>query len=152
MISFPCRTALAALPAAGYPRRMHRLWIALGALAGLVAVALSAWAAHAAPRLLDEARQAMLSTGLQMLGWHALALLGAGLWAQRRGGRMPHLAAGALALGMLLFTGAVLTRALAGVSLGPVAPAGGMLMLLGWALLALSALVPPRPEGPPGGP
>lgn len=137
---------LAAQRAWVYPARMHRLWIALGALAGLAAVALSAWSAHAAPGVLDPFRLAMLHTALEMLGWHGLALLGTGLWAQRRGGRLAHLAAGALALGVLLFSGAMVTRALAGVSLGLVAPAGGMLMLIGWALLALSAVVPPRSE------
>ena len=129
---------------AAIPRAMHRLWIALGALAGLGAVALSAWAAHAAPRLLDAARIAMLDRALTMQGWHALALLAAGLWAERRGGVLPHLAAGALALGVLLFCGAVYAVALGGLSLGPVAPAGGMLMMLGWALLALSAALPKR--------
>lgn len=123
---------------------MHRLWIVLGALAGLGAVALSAWASHAAPHVLDAPRIAMLDRALTMQGWHALALLAAGLWAERRGGLLPHLAAGALALGMLLFCGAVYALALRGVSFGRVAPAGGMLMMLGWALLALSAALPRR--------
>jgi len=121
---------------------MHRLWIALGALAGLAAVALSAWAAHAAPRLLDPPRQAMLGQALTLLGWHALALLAAGLWADRRGGLLPHLAGAGFALGALLFCGGVLANALAGVSLGPVAPAGGVLLMAGWVLLAASAIRP----------
>lgn len=125
---------------------MHRLWILLGALAGLGAVALSAWAAHAAPRLLDAARMAMLDRAITMQGWHALALLAAGLWAERRGGWLPQAAAAALALGMLLFCGAVYAVAIGGVPLGPVAPAGGMLMMAGWALLAASALWPPGPD------
>lgn len=118
---------------------MHRLWIALGALLGLGAVALSAWAAHAAPRLLDPARLEALGNGITMQGWHALALLGTGLWAERRGGRLPHGAAACFAHGALLFCGAVYAAAVAGVSLGPVAPTGGVLMMAGWALLFLSA-------------
>ncbi len=118
---------------------MHRLWIALGALAGLAAVGLSAWAEHAAPRLADAARLAALDSGLTMLGWHALALLGTGLWAERRGGVLPHVAAAGFVLGTLLFCGGVLALALGGVSLGSVAPAGGALLMLGWATLALSA-------------
>jgi uncharacterized membrane protein YgdD (TMEM256/DUF423 family) len=123
---------------------MHRIWIGLGALAGLAAVALSAWAAHAAPRTLDAPRLAMLDSALTMQGWHALALLFAGLWADRRDGILPHLAAGGIALGMLLFCGAVCSAAIGGVSLGPVAPAGGVLLMAGWALLVLSAAWPPR--------
>ncbi len=127
--------------------RMHRLWIALGALAGLAAVALSAWAAHAAPRLLDPARLAVLDSGITQQGWHALALVATGLWAERRGGAagLPHLAGACFALGTLLFCGGVYAAALAGRSLGPVAPTGGTLLMLGWALLFLSAILPPRP-------
>ena len=119
---------------------MHRFWIILGALLGLTAVALSAWAAHAAPVRLEAAAQRALASGLQMQGWHALALLAAGLWAERRPGLLPHLAAGGFALGTLLFCGGVYASALGGVSLGPIAPIGGTLLMLGWALLAASAL------------
>jgi uncharacterized membrane protein YgdD (TMEM256/DUF423 family) len=122
---------------------MHRTWIALGALAGLVAVALAAWAAHAGPRALEPARLAALDRALVLQGWHAPALLAAGLWAERRGGILPHIAAGGLALGTLLFCGAVYASALGGVSFGPVAPTGGMMMMAGWALLLLSAVLRP---------
>ncbi len=125
---------------------MYRLWIALGALAGLGAVALSAWAAHGAPRVMDGARLAMLDRAVTMQGWHALALLAVALWAERRGGRLPHLAAAAMALGMLLFCGTVYALAIGGVSLGRAAPAGGMLMMAGWALLGASALRRPPPR------
>lgn len=119
---------------------MHRLWIAFGALAGLGAVALSAWAAHAAPRRLDAAHLAMLERGITMQGWHALALLGAALWAERHGGWLPNLAAAAFLFGMLLFCAGVYGAALGRVSLGPVAPTGGVLLMAGWGLLLLSAL------------
>jgi len=123
---------------------MHRLWIALGALAGLLGVALSAWSAHDAPALLGPDRLAVLDRAISMLLWHAVALLGAGLWAERRGTGLAQAAAAALALGTALFCGAVLVSVLAGISLGPTAPAGGLLLMLGWALLALSALLPAR--------
>jgi len=74
-----------------------------------------------------------------MQGWHALALLGAGLWAAR-GGRLADAAAAAFVIGMLLFCGAVYARGLAGVSLGVVAPTGGTFLMLGWLLLGASAL------------
>jgi uncharacterized membrane protein YgdD (TMEM256/DUF423 family) len=81
----------------------------------------------------------MLDSALRMEGWHALALLATALWAPR-GGMAANLAGAAFALGMLLFCGAVYARALAGVSLGPVAPTGGTLLMAGWLLLGLSAL------------
>lgn len=123
---------------------MHRIWLALGALAGLVAVGLSAWASHAAPLRLEPPRLAMLASGLQQQGLHALALLAAGLWAERRGGVLPHLAGAAFAAGMLLFCGGVYAAAIGGVSLGSVAPVGGTLLMVGWALLFVSAVWPPR--------
>jgi uncharacterized membrane protein YgdD (TMEM256/DUF423 family) len=123
---------------------MHRLWIALGALAGLLGVGFSAWAAHAAKRVLDATQLGMLDTAIAMLMWHGLALLGAGLWAERRGGALGHVAAGGLAAGMVLFCGALLSLSLTGVSLGLVAPVGGVLLMAGWAMLAVSALIPAR--------
>jgi uncharacterized membrane protein YgdD (TMEM256/DUF423 family) len=118
---------------------MHRVWLGLGAIAGAAAVLLSAWLAHGAPARLDAARLGMAQNAATMLGWHALALLATGLWAERRAGLPPHLAGGAFALGLLLFCGGVL-GAVAGVRLGPVAPAGGLLLVAGWLLLLLAAL------------
>lgn len=122
--------------AAGMIPFLPRLWLALGALAGLLAVALSAWAAHGA----DPAIRPLLDAALTMQGWHALALLATGLWAERRGGVLPHLAGAAFALGMLCFCGAIYSLALAGRSLGLLAPLGGTTLMLGWALLLASAL------------
>ena len=120
---------------------MHRIWLGAGALAGATAVALSAWLAHGAPARLDAARLGMAQNAATMLGWHALALLATGLWAERRPeGRLPHLAGGAFALGLLLFCGGVL-GAVAGARLGPVAPAGGMLLIGGWLLLLAAAVL-----------
>ncbi len=118
---------------------MDRVWLALGALAGLTAVGLSAWAAHGAPARLEPGALASLANGIQMQGWHALALLATGLWAGRGGGLPAHLAGGAFALGIVLFCGAVYAGAIGGVSLGRVAPAGGMTLMAGWALLFVSA-------------
>jgi len=122
---------------------MSRFLIAAGALAGLLAVALSAYAAHGLA--LDPARTRMIDNALTQQGWHALALIAAGILADRWGG--PSLSywavngAGAAFLsGMILFCGAVWFVAVTGRSLGPVAPTGGMLLMLGWLLLAVSAL------------
>ena len=65
---------------------MQRLWIALGALAGLTAVAMAALAAHGLEAS-DPAALQMVRNAIQMQGWHALALLACGLWAPR-GGRL----------------------------------------------------------------
>lgn len=118
---------------------MQRLWVGLGAVAGFGAVAMAALAAHALPGRLDPAALAMVHSALRMQGWHALALFGCGLWAGR-GGRLTDAAGAAFAAGTLLFCGAVYAQALTGLRLGPVAPTGGILLMLGWLLLAVSAL------------
>jgi uncharacterized membrane protein YgdD (TMEM256/DUF423 family) len=114
-----------------------RLWIALGALAGLLAVAMAAMAAHGLDAI-GPTRLTMLRSANEMQGWHALALLFCGLWAPR-GGRLADAAGAAFTLGLLLFCGAVDTLALTGASLGVLAPVGGTLLMLGWGLLLLSA-------------
>lgn len=115
---------------------MERLWIALGSLAGLAAVGMAAYAAHGG---LPPERLRMLQSGVQMQGWHALALVGCGLWAVR-GGLWADLAGAAFALGLLLFCGSVYALALGHAAVPRLAPTGGTLLMLGWALLALSAL------------
>jgi uncharacterized membrane protein YgdD (TMEM256/DUF423 family) len=117
---------------------MQRIWIGLGSLAGLGAVTMSAVMAHGLDSL-DPAALRIVASGVQMQGWHALALLAAALWSPR-GGRLSHAAALAFAVGTLLFCGAVYERGLTGISLGPVAPSGGIILMLGWLLLGLSAV------------
>ncbi len=114
---------------------MQRLFIGLGAFAGLTAVAMAAAAAHA----ISAAALPLVQSALQMQGWHALALLFCGLWVPRGGGLA--VAAGvAFFVGMLLFCGTVYAIALADWHVGLLAPTGGTLLMIGWALLGLSAL------------
>jgi uncharacterized membrane protein YgdD (TMEM256/DUF423 family) len=121
-------------------RGMCRVWIGLGALAGLSAVAMAALAAHGL-EWLEPARLQMVRNAIQMHGWHALALLACGIWAPR-GGRLADFAGAAFVLGLLLFCGAVYALALANVHLSIMAPVGGVLLMAGWALLGISVLRP----------
>jgi uncharacterized membrane protein YgdD (TMEM256/DUF423 family) len=115
---------------------MQSIWIGLGSLAGLGAVAMAAFAAHG---IADPASLRIVSNGVQMQGWHAMALLATGLWTPR-GGSLAHAAGLAFTVGLLLFCGAVYSLGLAGVSWGILAPTGGILLILGWLLLGASAL------------
>ncbi len=116
----------------------YRGWVALGALAGLLAVAAAAGAAHLA---VDAGEVRAVGAAVQMQGWHALALVGCGIWGAR-GGRLVHAAGAAFAVGTLLFCGTVYAGALGGPHLGVLAPVGGTLLMLGWLLLGLSAIRP----------
>lgn len=117
---------------------MERLWIGLGALLGAAAVAMAALAAHGLAGRYGAAAIAQVQSAVQIQGWHALALLAVGLWS-RRGGRIAQAAGYAFAVGTVLFCGAVYALALGGLRLDGVAPAGGLLLIVGWLLLAVSA-------------
>jgi uncharacterized membrane protein YgdD (TMEM256/DUF423 family) len=99
---------------------------------------MSALAAHGLSRL-DPAALHTVQTGIQMQGWHALALLATGIWAPR-GGWLADAAAAAFAAGVLMFCGAVYSQAVFGLNLGPLAPTGGTTLMIGWTLLGASAL------------
>jgi uncharacterized membrane protein YgdD (TMEM256/DUF423 family) len=117
-----------------------RIWIALGALLGLVSVAMAAYASHG----LAPERAALANTGASLGAWHGLALIGTGLLAERRRGRLVHAAAFCFAAGALMFCGGVFLRALGDASIGIVTPLGGVTLLVGWGLLAAAALVSPQ--------
>jgi uncharacterized membrane protein YgdD (TMEM256/DUF423 family) len=119
---------------------MHRIWIALGSLAGLSGVAMAAYATHGLPGRLDPAALEMVQSGVRMQLWHALALVLCGVWTAGGGGALAHAAGAAFTLGLLGFCAGVYALALGGVRLPSVAPVGGMLLMAGWALLGLSAL------------
>jgi uncharacterized membrane protein YgdD (TMEM256/DUF423 family) len=118
---------------------MSRFWMALGALSGLVAVAMAAYASHG----LEPARGTLAMTGASLQAWHALALFGTGLLAEQRvGSRLPHVAAACFALGSLAFCTGVYLRALGDASIGLVTPLGGTALMVGWGVLAVAAILP----------
>lgn len=111
-----------------------RGWVAFGAVVGLLAVAAAAAAAHG-----DPAAMRARASAAQMLGWHALALVALGIWGAQ-GGRLTHVAGALFTAGLTLFCAAVYSPILGGPSLGLTAPVGGVLLMLGWAAFAASAL------------
>jgi uncharacterized membrane protein YgdD (TMEM256/DUF423 family) len=119
---------------------MSRIWMAIGALYGLLSVAMAAYASHGLPP--EKASLAM--TGASLGAWHALALFGTGLLAERRQGWVVHGAGALFATGTAMFCGGVAVRALTEGSLGIVTPAGGMALMVGWGMLAAAAMLVPE--------
>lgn len=109
------------------------LLAALAGLHGFAGVAVAAIGAHA----VSEADYRPLMTGAGMEIAHALAALIALLILP---GRWAVPTAGVFALGALLFAGAIDIRIVTGIHLGPVAPAGGLLLIAGWLMLAAGAV------------
>lgn len=135
---------------------MERTFLLIGAVSGLVGVALGAFGTHALRSRLAPERLAQFETGVRYQLWHALALFGVVLVGSLRvvsGAEMygllvsagtmdwPTALAGWLFVaGTVLFSGSLYALALTGVRRwGAVAPLGGTCLLLGWASLVFAA-------------
>ncbi len=114
-----------------------RIWLALAALNGLMAVAAGAFGAHAVS---DPQAKEWLRTGAQYQLAHAVA--GLACYGLLRLSIGPASWAGWLfAFGALIFGGSLYLMALTGARmLGAVTPIGGVLLLAGWAVLIWAAL------------
>ncbi len=111
----------------------------MGAVYGAVAVGAAAYAAHGGDQrftLATWVASKAINSAVQMNGWHALALVACGIMG---GGVFTHAAAACFALGVLLFSGSIYAG-LFGLVLGPLAPVGGSLLILGWIFMVVSAL------------
>ena len=118
-----------------------RIWLAAGALFGLLAVVVGAAGTHALRDALDADALRVFETAARFQMYHALALLAVGLIAMRRRSLALNVAGALFALGTLLFSGSLYALALSGVGvLGAVAPVGGVCLMAGWAALAIAAL------------
>lgn len=127
-----------------------RLWILLAALAGASGVGLAAYTSHGLGFIADpaarEAARASMQSAVNMQLWHALALLGVGLWsALRPHSRGQHLAGLLFTVGIVLFSGLIYWNTLGGNgALRFLVPWGGTSLILGWLALGVAALLTPR--------
>jgi uncharacterized membrane protein YgdD (TMEM256/DUF423 family) len=121
---------------------MERLFFALGAGFAGIAVALGAFGAHALRASLGAQDLATFETGVRYQMYHALALMAVAWAATRWPGSATLTAAGwSFVVGILVFSGSLYVLVLAGQRwLGAVTPLGGVAFLLGWGLLAWTAL------------
>jgi uncharacterized membrane protein YgdD (TMEM256/DUF423 family) len=117
------------------------VFVALGAISALLAVAAGAFGAHALRDRLAADRLAVFETAARYQMYHALALLAAG-WAVGRWPGGAAVAAGWLFVaGTLVFSGSLYLLTLTGARwLGAITPLGGLAFILGWAALAWAAL------------
>ncbi len=121
---------------------MGRVWLALAGVNGFMAVAAGAFGAHGVAGLQVKA---LLHTGAQYQGLHAVAALAChGL--ARAAPRPAAWAAALFGVGALVFGGSLYALALSGAKAwGAVTPLGGLLMLGGWATVIWAALAAGSP-------
>lgn len=116
---------------------MQRWALLVAAVAGFLAVALGAFAAHGLRNVLSAEYLTVFQTGVHYQMVHALALLAVGMLLQKSPARSLRIAAWSFTLGILLFSGSLYALTLSGVrSLGMITPFGGVAFLVGWAALA----------------
>lgn len=117
---------------------IDRSLLALAGLAGLLGVAGSAAAAH-------SSGGETLKTASTFLLFHAPLVVGLIALASRDGRQAvcARVAAGAILIGLILFSGDLALRATAGLPLFPMAaPSGGVMLMAGWLLVMVTALIP----------
>jgi len=118
-----------------------RLFLALGAVAAALAIALGAAASHALRAQLAGDGGGLFAAALEYHRLHAFGLMLVGLAAARLPSRW-FIAAGWLLLaGLLLFSGNLYLRSLADVhALRALTPWGGGAFIGGWLCVAIGAL------------
>lgn len=116
-----------------------RPWVLLAGVNGMVAVGLGAYGAHGLAG--DSYAQGLAEQASRYQLIHCLALLAADRLSVE-GRRLAHGAALLFLAGIVLFSGSLYLKAMAGVVLpvSMVTPAGGIAFMAGWLVLALSAL------------
>ena len=119
---------------------MNTKWLAIAAINGFLAVAAGAFGAHALTGTLDADAMNAFDVGVRYQMYHALALLAVASVCHTRPSRAIRAAGICMLIGIVLFTGSLYGLTLLNWRwLGPVTPIGGVFLLIGWLLLAVSA-------------
>lgn len=118
-----------------------KLFLMLGSISGLLSVALGAFGAHALKERLDEYSLGIFHTGVTYQTTHALAMIIVALlikWYPDSSGL--QWAGWSFLVGTLIFSGSLYALAMSGIKvLGAITPIGGVLFIVGWALLVIYA-------------
>ena len=120
---------------------MHRTFMLVGAVAGFLAVAFGAFAAHSLRGRLAPDMLAIFETGARYQMYHALAIVLTALLQEHAPRRVLVVAGWLFTAGIVLFSGSLYLLATTGItSWGALTPFGGAAFLGGWLCLGLAAL------------
>lgn len=119
--------------------RTDSRWPAVAAGLMFLTVAFGAFGAHALKERIPADRLEIFQTGVQYQGMHALSILLVGCMAIRIGARRADTISAIFVAGIIVFSGSLYGLALSGIRwLGAITPLGGLCLLVGWGVLALS--------------
>jgi uncharacterized membrane protein YgdD (TMEM256/DUF423 family) len=118
----------------------NKFFLQAGAILGVIGVVLGAFGAHALkPTLEASGRMDTFETAVKYQFYHALALVLISILLQNASetaARWYNWAGYGMLVGVIVFSGALYTICFTGIkAFGAVAPIGGTLMIVGWALL-----------------
>ncbi len=120
---------------------MGRALIGAGALLGFFGVVAGAFGGHAIRERVTPERLDNWKTAADYQLWHALATIASGLIAVRWASGSAAAAGWCFVAGVVVFSGSLYALALTDRrKLGAITPIGGVLFLVGWALLVVAAI------------
>ncbi|MEP1031982.1 DUF423 domain-containing protein [Ekhidna sp.] len=121
---------------------MHKLFLIISSISGMLAVGLGAFGAHAfKDKLAAEGTLNTFQTAVQYQFYHTLALLGIALLMIKYESQWLSYAGYSLTFGTLIFSGSLYILCFSGMKwLGAITPVGGLLFILGWIFLLMFAL------------
>ncbi len=127
-----------------------KVFLILGSVGMVLAVAMGAFGAHALKRTLTPDLMAVYQTAVHYHVYHALGLLAVGLLALHLPATALLRGAGVLmAAGLVLFSGSLYALSLSGSRwLGAITPIGGAAFLLAWLLLTIAVVRSGQTEAP----
>jgi uncharacterized membrane protein YgdD (TMEM256/DUF423 family) len=120
-----------------------RIFLAIAAILGGLAVAGGAFASHALKAQLSDRALEIFETGVRYQMYHAIALLVVALLLTRAqtGQTLLTITGGAFVAGVVIFSGSLYALSLSGINwLGAITPIGGVAFLIGWGCLAIAAI------------
>jgi uncharacterized membrane protein YgdD (TMEM256/DUF423 family) len=122
-----------------------KLFLVLGCIAALLAVAIGAFGAHGLKARIAPELMPVYKTGVEYHFYHALGLVLVGLAAFRLPESVLLRVAGwAMLAGIVLFSGSLYLLALSGGRwLGAITPAGGAAFIAAWGLFAAAVIKAP---------
>lgn len=120
---------------------MSKQWILIGTMSGFFGVVLGAFGGHFLKATLSEKAFSIYQVGIQYHMWHALALIGLGLFGLVQPSLDTQWAGLGFTLGIVLFSGSLYALALTDLHfLGMITPFGGVSFLAGWIAFAFLAM------------
>ncbi|MGI9526925.1 MAG: DUF423 domain-containing protein [Weeksellaceae bacterium] len=119
---------------------MKQFTLIVGALYGMLSIILGAFGAHAFKKLISVEKLESFEVGVRYMMYHAIVLLVLGFFLNFETG-IERNASRFMIIGTFLFSVSIYVLAfservnLPTKFIGPVTPIGGLLMIIGWALL-----------------